>query len=274
MDLEVKDLVGPLASVKGISRKQALEVAQTILKVADGGAGKSSGTDSHDGRLSFTEYMSLLEGNSSMDFDSFVSLVHTTGQLHALNSKDMLEASHAYESVLDQATPGRARFSVDGANAPGLGEDSTLRQINKQVQRQKTGFFRTETRELVCDKCESIVLVPDDKKPGTTILCSQCNNELTVPATTIDLQVALTAAGDTAVAATIVIQKNARRRIVRARSKAERTIQGASQALRQTMTQPVSVVVVNAEADGVQGVAGGLASSTAKAPAASQAGWV
>ena len=44
--LEVKDLVGPLASVKGISRKQALEVAQTILKVADGGAGKSSGTDS------------------------------------------------------------------------------------------------------------------------------------------------------------------------------------------------------------------------------------
>ena len=51
-------VVRALAAVPGMSKRQAFEVAQTVLKVAD--VEKDDG--SADGRISFNEYMSLLTG--------------------------------------------------------------------------------------------------------------------------------------------------------------------------------------------------------------------
>ena len=108
--VEVKDLVRALAAVPGMSKRQAFEVAQTVLKVAD--VEKDDG--SADGRISFNEYMSLLEGSTAMDFNSFVSLVHTTGAVSKLDRASILSASQAYDNAVEVSSPGAAASPLMG----------------------------------------------------------------------------------------------------------------------------------------------------------------
>lgn len=124
--LEVKDLVRSLAAVPGMSRTQALEVAQTVLKVAD--VEKDEG--SADGRISFNEYMSLLEGSTAMDFNGFVSLVHTTGEVSKLDQASVLSASQEYDNVVEMSSPGGA--------APYDLTDVREQQTRAQIKRAKT----------------------------------------------------------------------------------------------------------------------------------------
>ena len=119
--LEVKDLVRALAAVPGMSKTQAFEVAQTVLKVAD--IEKDDG--SADGRISFNEYMSLLEGSTAMDFNGFVSLVHTTGEVSKLDRASVLSASLEYDNIVEMMSPGGAT-------------DMLARQTRAQIQKAAT----------------------------------------------------------------------------------------------------------------------------------------
>ena len=51
------------------------------------------------GRMSFNEFMSLIEGATSLDFDQYVRLVHTTGRTHKIDQLEAVAASEAYDAV-------------------------------------------------------------------------------------------------------------------------------------------------------------------------------
>ena len=38
--------------------------------------------------MSFNEFMSLIEGATSLDFDHYVRLVHTTGKFHKIDQSE------------------------------------------------------------------------------------------------------------------------------------------------------------------------------------------
>ena len=132
--LEAKDLVRSLATVPGVSKRQAMEVAQTVLKVAD----EMGDEGSSDGRISFNEYMSLLEGATAMDFNGFVSLVHTTGRISELDKKSVISASKEFDSVVSprrdlSPRPSNELFDDGAAFEPGILSNAEARHLKTAV---------------------------------------------------------------------------------------------------------------------------------------------
>ena len=156
--LEVKDLVAAYARIPGVSKKQALEVAATVLKVADKEVDDRQGT----GKISFNEFMTLLEGSSALDFQAFVSLVHTTGDARSLDPKVISKANRAYDEAAG-ATGSQRRPSL---------EQRSSQAIFRSIYSDNRG------RELVCSSCSEVMQVP---KGVSRLQCPHCNEPMVAP---------------------------------------------------------------------------------------------
>ena len=74
--LEAKDLVAVFGNVEGVDKEQALQMAQTVLRAA---AKEAKGADDAEvGQIRFNDFMSLMEGGDTLNFNQFVKHVHTT----------------------------------------------------------------------------------------------------------------------------------------------------------------------------------------------------
>lgn len=182
--LDVHDVVAAFAEIPGVDKKQALEVAYTILEVADD---KSAGEDK--GTISFTEYMTLLEGSTALNFDDFVALVHTTGNAkkhmkEALTDdkkrQEISEASRFYDSVVNENNTGLSR----SASSRGLRRQSTG-AIFRAIDSAGEG-------SLVCSYCsktvsKELVKVQQKAEDSTKsrIKCPFCKESIVVPRKTM-----------------------------------------------------------------------------------------
>lgn len=211
--LDVHDVVAAFAEIPGVDKKQALEVAYTILEVADD---KNAGDDS--GTISFTEYMTLLEGSTGLNFDDFVALVHTTGnskkhlkeaETNPKKKEEIRQAGQMYDEVLKAAEDDAKRKerekktngAADGHSIMNR-TDSKSKELlgmgpKKALRRQSSGaIFRaidaTKEGSLICSYCSKTISAAmvklEQKRPGNTrtrIKCPYCTEIIVVPRKTL-----------------------------------------------------------------------------------------
>jgi hypothetical protein len=159
--IEASDLVSVFGHIDSVSKDQALNMAHTVLRHSD------SGGDSH---LTFTEFMSCLEGGT-LNFDRFVDLVHTTAKLDKLNAEERVKAAQAYDAVeagidLDDELA-RETTRKEGGGAAGFTSlFNPLTLLQKAPQR------------LSCYSCKKTFGVPDG---ASVIGCPHCRTPNSVP---------------------------------------------------------------------------------------------
>lgn len=112
--INVPDLVSVFGNVSGVTKEQAFQIAQTIVRTAD---------NSKDGKITFNEFMNCLEGGDTLDFNRFVDLVYTTARKGQLDAASKLAASEAYDAVeagidLSTSTMRRSITAAPTASAP------------------------------------------------------------------------------------------------------------------------------------------------------------
>ena len=209
--LEVKDLVGVFGSVESISKETALQLAQTVLKVgdkhrtsdatADGGEGGSADVRESSGRITFNDFMSLVEGGEALDFDQFVRLVHTTGKVDRLAQSDVQEALEAYDEVAtgveierreSVAASGTTTLtdavtsSVSGVvGVVGVASDQVRETTSRVfggvvgvVDGVVDGVVGGYTSKVTCFACATVFAAPASVH---IVACPQCKTTNTVP---------------------------------------------------------------------------------------------
>jgi hypothetical protein len=87
--LEVRELVAAFGTIPQVTKENALLMAQSVMRQMTEMRAKDPDPNAQDpGRMSFNEFMSLIEGATSLDFDHYVRLVHTTGKFHQIDQSE------------------------------------------------------------------------------------------------------------------------------------------------------------------------------------------
>ena len=93
-----------LRQVPGLDQEKALMLARTILR-------KSKKSDR---LLDFKEFMDILEGGDSLNFQHFLDVVHTTGKIDKLDQEDVAEAQAAFRRSAEEGSAEAPRRSASG----------------------------------------------------------------------------------------------------------------------------------------------------------------
>ena len=81
-------------------------LARTILR-------KSKKSDQ---LLDFKEFMDILEGGDSLNFQHFLDVVHTTGKIDKLDQEDVAEAQAAFRRSAEEGSAEAPRRSSSGVS--------------------------------------------------------------------------------------------------------------------------------------------------------------
>lgn len=95
-----------LRQVPGLDQEKALMLARTILR-------KSKKSDR---LLDFKEFMDILEGGDSLNFQHFLDVVHTTGKIDKLDVEDVAEAQAAFRRSAEEGSAEAPRRSASGVS--------------------------------------------------------------------------------------------------------------------------------------------------------------
>ena len=155
--VEVKDLVSVFGAIPSVSKDEAMMMAHTIMRAAD--------RDTNlQGRLSFNEFMSLFDGTTALDFDSYVKLVHTTGKADKLDEQAREAASQAYDDVAAGVDLASRRSSDPNATAqlPARPDGTTPDTIDCFLCKTKFGV-PPGAKLVKCPQC--LTTNPTDARP-------------------------------------------------------------------------------------------------------------